>query len=291
MNVLVIGSNGQLGHALATRRPPEIDARFIGRQHLDLADPATIPRVLDTLRPDLIINAAAYTAVDQAEQEETLATTVNSEAPAILADSAARLGARLIHISTDFVFDGKRNTPYPVNADTNPTGVYGRSKLAGEQAVLAGAADRVVLRTSWLYHHHGNNFVRTMLRLMRERDALSVVIDQVGSPTWADGLAIAIWRIAELPEINGILHWSDLGVTSWFDFAVAIQRLGCELGMLERAIPINAIASSDYPTPARRPHYSLLDTTTTSEQIGITPRHWERQLHDMLRALQARGAA
>ena len=208
--------------------------------------------------------------------------------PVFLAEAARAVGARLIHVSTDFVFAGDRAVPYEAEAARAPLNAYGRTKLAGELAVQRILGDRaVILRTSWLYAAHGRNFVLTMLRLMATRESIGVVFDQVGSPTWADSLADAVWAIVQDPSINGPQHWCDAGVASWFDFAVAIQEEAVIRGLLTRAIPIRAIGTEDYPTPARRPRYSVLDTRRTAGLLGRAPAHWRQNLRKMLDELAA----
>ena len=234
----------------------------------------------------MIVNAAAYTAVDQAESEQALAISVNVMGPRNIAAASCEIGARLIHISTDFVFDGAASTPYKPNAATNPLSVYGQTKRDGELAVLeetSGSA--VVIRTSWLYSKTGSNFVKTMLRLMSERDELGVVADQIGTPTWANSLAEVVWTFVQTPEHSGIYHWTDGGETSWHGFALAIQEAALSLGLLNKAIPIHGIKTQDYPTAARRPPYSVLDCTTTQDVISMQPAQWRANLGQMLKEI------
>lgn len=280
--VLVTGADGQLGRELQQTAPPGVALTAWSRRDLDIADPHAVETRLAELAPRWVINAAAYTAVDRAEEEAPLAHAVNGEGPGHLASSCARLGAQLLHVSTDFVFDGSSGTPYPPDAPTAPLGAYGRSKLAGEQAVQAVLPDALILRTGWVYSRFGGNFVRTMLRLMAERDELSVVDDQVGTPTWARGLAGAIWVAVADAVPGGAYHWSDAGVCSWYDFAVAIAEDGQALGLLPHPVTVHPIPARDYPTPARRPAYSVLDKTGTWSAFGLTPVHWRSQLRHML---------
>lgn len=283
MKVLLVGSSGQLGTALVGRMPAGIELTPVDQSTLDIGDAAAVGAIVSELRPAIIINAAAHTQVDAAESEPEAAFRVNADGPRHLAESAAAVGARMVHVSTDFVFAGDRPQPYDLDAATGPVNVYGRSKLAGEEAVLAqlGAAATVV-RTSWLYAATGRNFVLTMLGLMRSRESLGVVVDQVGSPTWAGSLARAVWGLAQRAELCGVQHWSDQGVASWYDFAVAIQEEAIARRLLERAIPVRAIAAREYPTPARRPAYSVLDTHRTAEALGYRPPHWRASLRNML---------
>ncbi len=287
--VLVTGADGQLGRELARTAPGDVHLVPLNRRALDVSSPANVADAFERHRPAIVINAAAYTAVDRAEQERDLAAAVNVDGPRLLAEAARNHGARLIHVSTDFVFDGTASTPYAPAAETNPLGVYGATKRAGEVAL--SASDHLIVRTGWVYASRGNNFVNTMLRLMKERDGLGVVADQIGTPTWAHGLAEALWSFAARAGTAGIYHWSDAGVASWYDFAVAIQEEAVALGLLERAIPVTPITAADYPTPARRPAYSVLDKTATWQLLGITPMHWRTALRNMLCATSSRTTA
>lgn len=280
MKVLVTGGDGQLGRALAKTAPPRVEVTAFSRTSLDITDPASIADTITRAAPDLVINAAAYTAVDRAESEKALAFAVNGTAPGTLAAAAHRTNAGFVHVSTDFVFDGHASTPYAPDAPTAPAGAYGASKLAGEQAALAAHPDALVMRTAWVYAAEGDNFVRTMLRLMAEREEVRVVADQIGTPTHADGLARAIWRLAAA-KLPGIWHWTDAGVASWYDFAVAIQEEALALGLLSRAVPVIPIRTEDYPTPARRPAFSLLDKSTTWAHTGPAA-HWRVELRAAL---------
>jgi dTDP-4-dehydrorhamnose reductase len=239
--------------------------------------------------PDLVINAAAYTAVDKAESEKDKAYEVNVRGAANIAKAAEHSGARLIHISTDFVFDGRKSKPYRPDDKPNPISVYGASKLQGEEAVLRETMKKaLILRTGWVYSSHGSNFVKTMLKLMAERDEISVVADQVGTPTWARGLAKAIYHFANIPDTHGIYHSTDAGVASWYDFAAAIQEEAHQLGILQSLIPVIPIRTDDYPTAAKRPPYSVLDKTATWQALGYTASHWRVALRLMLEELTAR---
>jgi dTDP-4-dehydrorhamnose reductase len=230
----------------------------------------------------VIINAAAYTAVDRAESVPELARKINVDGVRHLASASRALGARLIHISTDFVFDGAASVPYKPDAATNPSSVCGITKRDGERAVLAELPERsVILRTAWVYAADGNNFVRTMLRVMNANGSARVVADQVGTPTAARSLSEVLWQIVAKPEITGIHHWTDAGVASWYDFAVAIAEEGAELGLVSRDVTVAPIATHEYPTPARRPPYSVLDKTSLTSQ-GFTSMHWRKRLRDVL---------
>ena len=286
MKTLVLGCNGQLGQSLANTAPKNADIIGLDLPELDISNAAAVLEICRETHPNVIVNAAAFTAVDLAESEYALATSVNVTGPRNIAAASSEIGARLIHISTDFVFDGTASTPYKPDAVANPLSVYGQTKRDGELAVLeetAGSA--VVIRTAWLYSKVGGNFVKTMLRLMGERDELSVVADQFGSPTWANSLAAAVWAFATGPEHSGIFHWADAGKTSWQEFAIAIQEEAITLGLLEEAIPIRAIKTEDYPTAAIRPPYSVLDCSTSIDAIRMQPAEWRTNLRQMLEGM------
>ncbi len=283
MRVLITGKGGQLAWELERSAPNGVELKSIGRGELDITKSAAVFDAVEGFRPDIIINAAAYTAVDKAESEAAAAYASNETGPRALAEACKHLNARLIHVSTDFVFDGQKTTPYCPDDATNPLGVYGASKLAGEKAVLATLpGEGLIVRTAWVYSSHGSNFVKTMLRLMNEKSALNVVSDQVGSPTWARGLAVSLWRAVDKAKLHGVYHWTDAGVASWYDFAVAIQELAMEKGLVKNAIPIKPIPTAAYPTPAARPSFSVLDKATTEEALGLETIHWRRQLSAML---------
>lgn len=286
MKTLVLGANGQLGQTLVKSAPADTDVTALSSSALDVTDAGKVLKRVREIQPDLIINAAAYTAVDKAEAEADIAGAVNHYGAGHVALAAAAVGARLIHISTDFVFDGASSTPYTTTDATNPLNVYGQSKLDGERAVAAAAGDRaVIVRTSWLYSQYGHNFVKTMLRLMRERDSLSVVADQIGSPTWCESLATVIWALADAPAASGVYHWSDGGQTSWYDFARAIQDEALALGLLQQAIPIQTTTAKDYATPAVRPVFSALDSSRVIESLNIEQENWRVRLREMLATL------
>jgi dTDP-4-dehydrorhamnose reductase len=280
VKALIVGAAGQLGRALAAAAPPHATLAALDRGALDITDAAAVDAALRAHRPDLVINAAAYTAVDRAESDSERAFAINATAATRLAAVATAQGARLVHVSTDFVFDGTASSPYPPDAPTAPLGVYGASKLAGERGVQLTAPDALILRTAWVYAAEGANFLRTMLRLMDERDEVRVVCDQGGTPTHAASLARAIWRLTEAGAA-GIHHWTDAGVASWYDFAVAIAEEAQSAGLLRRAIPIVPIPTSAYPTPARRPAYSVLDKQQTWALAGIAS-HWRCELRAAL---------
>ena len=292
MKVTVFGANGQLGQSLAATSPPDISGEFLTREDCNLLDPGAIHAVLTRSRPDLIINAAAYTAVDRAEEEPELAKAINAAAVGVMAEWAAREHARLIHLSTDFVFDGSGQRAYRTDDEVAPLGSYGTSKLAGEVlAETAGPQVSMIIRTAWVYSEYGNNFVRTMLRLMQERDSLSVVNDQRGSPTYAGGLAQVIWNIIDSNCFQpGIFHWTDNGNISWYEFACEIQTQAVQLGLLDKPIPINGITTDQYPTPATRPAYSVLDSSRLASLLERRTDDWQANLNLALTRLAIREA-
>jgi dTDP-4-dehydrorhamnose reductase len=283
VTVLLTGASGQLGFELQRRVPDSVTLVTLDRAQLDLRQGPAIIACLEAHQPNVILNCAAYTAVDRAESESADAFAVNAAAVETLASSARRIDARLIHLSTDFVFSGPASGLRQPDEHTSPGSVYGTSKRDGEVAVLETLGDRgLVMRTSWLYSSHGANFVKTMLRLMREKDEVRVVSDQIGAPTWAAGLATTLWAAVAAPQVSGVQHWTDAGVASWYDFAVAIQEEALARRLLSREIPVIPIPTADYPTPARRPAFSVLDTRQTAHALGVTPTHWRRQLRLML---------
>ena len=297
MKVLILGG-GQVAHAVAATaleatvvpssapggatRGIEIVSRT--RAALDIVDADAVLRTLTELKPDWVVNAAAYTAVDLAEDQRDQAYAANDTAVAGLASAADKVGCRLLHLSTDFVFDGSSSRAYLPGDATNPLSVYGASKLAGETHVTGSG---IVLRTSWVYAATGKNFVLTMLRLMREKPQLAVVCDQIGAPTWASSIGRAIWALIETQAAPGIYHWTDLGVASWYDFAVAIQDEAISRGLLTRMIPVTPIPSSQYPARAKRPAFSLLDTSATRAATQLSGDHWRHNLRKMLDELRA----
>lgn len=282
MRALVTGAAGQLGRALVAAAPAGTELRGTARADLDIADAAAVGRVFGEFAPGLVINAAAYTRVDDAEREGAAAARTNAEGPAVLAAACRRAGAWLVHVSTDYVFDGTQNRPYAPDAPTRPLGVYGRTKLEGETAVRRELPERsIVVRASWL-HSAGGGFTGRMLALMRTRPQLSIVSDQIGAPTAASGLARVLWALAG-HRAAGLWHWCDSGAASWYDFAVAIAEEACALGVLAAAPAIVPIGSADYPTPAARPPCSLLDKRATEKLLGETAPHWRVALRRELR--------
>lgn len=285
MKILLLGKNGQLGWELRRTRPENIDMIFCDDPKVNLCDPLSISECIRDNSPDYIINAAAYTAVDRAEQEKDLANRINYEAVLEIAKICQINEISLVQISTDFVFNGQSCKPYKPEDIPSPLSVYGKSKFKGEQAIREVLSNKaLIIRTAWLYSSHGNNFVKTILRLIKEKETLSVVTDQTGTPTWANGLAKAVWTAID-KKLKGILHWTDAGVASWYDFAFAIQEEALKTGLLNKAIPIIPVPASKYPTPAKRPMYNILDKTSTWKKTGLEPIHWRIQLKAMLKEL------
>ncbi len=286
--VLITGASGQLGKALQLAAPAGVTCRAVTRAELDIADIDAVRRDLHEWQPDVVINAAAYTLVDKAETEVAAAESGNVIGPRNLALAVNDLpGARLLHVSTDFVFDGSHSSPYGVDAPPAPLGIYGRTKLAGEHAVREVLGARaLVLRTAWVYDAQGKNFLRTMLRLMHERGAVRVVADQVGTPTCAHSLAEVLWQFAVTPALSGVYHWTDAGVASWYDFAVAIAEEAHTAGVLPSLPQVTPIATHEFPTPVRRPAYSVLDKSATHAALGLAPVHWRQRLREVMRQVQ-----
>ena len=282
MKILLTGSTGQVGSALLETLPAMGTVIAVGRPGFDLSRAQSVREAVREANPDVIVNAAAYTAVDQAESEEALAMAVNRDGPAVLADEAARLGALLVHFSTDYVFDGEKPSPYGETDAANPLNAYGRSKLAGEQAIQRSGCRYLILRTSWVYSDRGRNFLLTMLRLAREKKELRVVDDQLGAPTssrmLADAAPRAIAAVLRDSSLAGLYHMTAGGSTTWCGFARAI------IGDAARVRPVS---SSEYPTPARRPRNSLLDNSRLEKGFGIRLPSWEAGMRDVLATVRA----
>ncbi len=281
MKAVVTGAGGQLAKAWSAAAPPGWSVTGLSRAELDISDAAAVERVIGALAPDLIVNAAAYTAVDQAEREPDLAFAVNRDGAGHLAAAATRLGARLIQVSTDFVFDGRSGRPYRPGDAPGPLNVYGASKLAGEQAAAEAAPDALIVRTAWVYGPSGGNFLATMLRLMAARRVIGVVADQIGAPTSTLTLAEALWGLAG-KEARGLMHFTDAGVASWYDFAQAIAEEALAAGLVNRAPVVKPIATADYPTAARRPAFSVLDSSAAYGLLGAPAAHWRVALRQVL---------
>jgi len=286
MSIVVIGNAGQLSFELV--RILGEDTICLGPEDTDITNEAVLSERLSKLAPSVIINAAAYTAVDKAEEDFDLCHAINATAVENLAKYCKQSGAFLVHVSTDYVFNGHKGSPYLTDDTIEPQGVYGKTKADGEKALLELLPNAsCLIRTAWVYSSHGNNFVKTMLRLMADKPQLSVIDDQIGTPTWAKGLAEVCVSAAQ-NKTQGVYHWTDEGVASWYDFALAIQELGIEKGLLSSAIPVLPIPSSQYPTPASRPHYSVLDKTSTRDTFSsLNLTHWRTQLSAMMDELKA----
>lgn len=283
MKVMIAGAHGQLGRCLQDRLAgTDHEVVAVGRAELDITNTDAVSRFVSDTKPDVIINAAAYTAVDKAESERELAFAVNEGAVANLARAADQVGALLVHVSTDYVFDGTSSRPYQEADAVNPMGVYGESKLAGEQAARQ-AQRHLIVRTAWVFSEYGNNFLKTMIRLGRERDSLSVVNDQIGTPTYAGDLAAALVELAELQPANGVYHFKGGAACSWFEFAEAIFGVCSELSESFVSPEVSPIPASEFPTPAQRPAYSVLDGSKLVERAGICGGSWRRALTDVCR--------
>ncbi len=280
MKILLIGSNGQVGWELARTLLPLGEVVALNRDQADLTDLEKLRQIVQTIRPDAIVNAAAYTAVDKAETERDLAFLINAQAVEVLAQEAKKLNALLIHYSTDYVFDGTKDAPYIENDATNPLNVYGESKLAGELAIQASGVDYLICRTTWVFAARGNNFVKSILRLAAERDKLNIVADQIGAPTWARLIAETTAHILRQAQLergantfeSGIFNLTSAGETSWHGFAEKIVELA-EINCVTNPIP-----TSDYPTPAKRPANSRLSTECLTQRFGLTMPTWETTL-------------
>ncbi len=279
-SILITGANGQLGRCLQLFEVHYGGYSFLpmGREHLPLHDFALVDKVVESLKPSVIINAAAYTAVDKAEEDIETANLINGYAVGNLAASAKRTGAAFIHVSTDYVFDGKASMPYTENFPVNPVNAYGQSKLLGEQLAQQENPEAIIVRTSWVYSQFGSNFVKTMIRLMSNRDSIGVVNDQHGSPTYAVDLAEALLQVAtfESGPLPGIYHFSNKGNITWYDFAIGVKReknFSCE---------VKPISTGEFPTPAKRPFYSVLDCSKIQNTVGIRIKDWQPRLKHCL---------
>jgi dTDP-4-dehydrorhamnose reductase len=297
--ILIIGATGQIGHELVETLSRFGDIVAPRRDDLDLSDPLSIRDGLATAKPDLVVNAAAYTAVDRAEAEPSECARINADAPAFLAAECKRLGAALVHFSTDYVFDGSSTRPYIESDATAPLNAYGRTKRAGEQGILAVGGANLVFRTSWIYGARGSNFMRTMLRLAHERKTIEVVNDQTGSPTSAPAVARGVASVLKsiaprmgetwfsvMQPVAGIYHMTTAGSTTWYEFAVTILLDDPRVDE-QTCRKVTAIQTKDYPTPARRPRYSVLDNSKLASQFGVRLPSWEdgwREIADQLRA-------
>ena len=283
MNILVTGANGQLGNEMQVRARENLQHTyfFTDVQELDICDEQAVYAYVSEHKIDIIVNCAAYTAVDKAEDNVELCDKLNNIAPGYLARAAQANGAAMIQVSTDYVFDGTAHIPYTEEEPTCPASVYGSTKLAGEQNVMDHCEKAMVIRTAWLYSIYGNNFVKTMIRLGQERDSLGVIFDQIGTPTYANDLAQAIFAAINKGVVRGIYHFSDEGVCSWYDFTIAIHRLA---GIA--SCKVKPLHTADYPAKAPRPHYSVLDKTKIKDTFGIEIPHWEESLKRCINQLR-----
>ena len=283
MNILVTGANGQLGNEMQVLARENLQHTyfFTDVQELDICDEQAVYAYVSEHKIDIIVNCAAYTAVDKAEDNVELCDKLNNIAPGYLARAAQANGAAMIQVSTDYVFDGTAHIPYTEEEPTCPASVYGSTKLAGEQNVKDHCEKAMVIRTAWLYSIYGNNFVKTMIRLGQERDSLGVIFDQIGTPTYANDLAQAIFAAINKGVVRGIYHFSDEGVCSWYDFTIAIHRLA---GIA--SCKVKPLHTADYPAKAPRPHYSVLDKTKIKDTFGIEIPHWEESLKRCINQLR-----
>ena len=296
MKVLITGAQGQLGKELLKNIPNDIQVIPTNRETFNLSDLKNCREFIFDNKPDWIINAAAYTAVDLAEDEEEIAILINSEAPTEIAKALKTTGGKLLHISTDFVFDGKSRSPYKIDDEPNPINVYGKSKLLGENGIKSIFQDNnqyIILRTSWVMGSEGNNFAKTMLKLLKIKDNISVVYDQIGCMTSSKYLSIICWLIIQkdiTKNINNqkIFHWTEAGVSNWFDIATEIRELSFNLNLLKNPAKVIPISSDNFPTKAKRPNFSLLDSSTTKEVLNIENNDWHFSLLEILKELKSK---
>ena len=280
--IVILGALGQLGSLIQKIVPAKVELFAFNSKNFDICNLAQHQSLYQELAPTTIINTAGYTQVDKAESAQEDAFAVNAEGPANIAKSCSK-SCRIIHISTDFIFDGEKQTPYLPNDLASPLSVYGASKLAGEEKLQTIRPDSLIIRTAWLYSAHGKNFMNTMLNLMAEREELAIVNDQIGTPTSALTLVEVLWRFVANRELKGIYHWTDQGAASWYDFAVEIKQQALVLGLLDKDISLRAISTQEYPTPAQRPKYSVLDKSNTYKAIQFQGKSWQEELNTVLR--------
>lgn len=291
-NILLTGASGQLGKTFQLLWPDSgLTDRFelhcVSRQALDITNSDSVALLFEELKPAAVVNCAAYTAVDKAESDTDNAFLVNEIGARNLARCCKKAGSHLVHVSTDFVFSGDFSSPIKPTQETNPAGVYGASKRAGEIAIKQELGDKAtIFRTSWLYSSFNANFVKTMLRLMAERDSLGVVADQRGAPTSTFSLCEALFKAIDNKEVAGIYHWSDIADISWYDFAIGIQEIAVAKGILPAAITVNPIATRDYPTPAKRPSYSVLDCSSSVADLKLEQSNWRKQLEFVIQRIK-----
>ncbi len=287
MKVLITGSKGQLGSELQITAPEKYDITAVDIDQLDITNKKEASIFISKNKFDLIINAAAYTNVDKAEYDETLAYAINTNGVENIADAASKNNARVFHVSTDYVFDGNNSTPYSTEQKREPIGIYGKSKMNGEIALETILPKKhIILRTAWLYSIHGNNFVKTMLKLMNEKSILKIIDDQIGSPTSAKSLAKTLWSFADNKNLYGAFHWTNSGVASWYDFAIAINEEAKKIGLLpEISAKILPISTEEYKSDTKRPAYSVLDKSKTYKDLNLNKVHWKCELRNCLNEL------
>jgi len=284
VTVVITGARGQLGQELVNICPIDVDLITFSHKELDITATKSLNELLTSMKPDVIINTASYTNVDLAESNSDLAFQINASAVAELASIAKKIHARLIQLSTDYIFDGQQLTPYKPSDTPNPINVYGQSKWLGEQLALTNNPENtLIIRTSWLYSTYQKNFVIKILQQLKSADDLNIVADQIGAPTWAHQLAKVIWATINNPKLTGTLHWSDAGHCSWYEFALSIHQQALKLGFIKSAKNLKPILSESLTAPATRPAYSVLDTQETTKILGIMPIHWQENLMQMLR--------
>ena len=285
MKCLVTGAGGQLATELIRHAPASSDVHALDIETLDITSAENVMKHVEAIRPEVVFNAAAWTDVDGAESMESEARAVNRSGPGNLAEACRACGSRMVHVSTYFVFNGQSSTPYKVSDQTGPLGVYGRTKLEGEEEVMRVlGGDAIIVRTAWLYSPHGKNFLKTMLNLMSYRTSLSVVSDQRGTPTSAGSLARTLWDLVDT-DASGVHHWTDGGEATWHEFAMHIHDSGRAMGLLEQDVSIEPIATKDWPTPAERPSYSVLDISESTARIGRDPLHWRDEVDCVIKEL------
>lgn len=288
MKIIITGAAGQLAQDLVRTASPHDRIFALHKGELDITRIDQIQRVIKEIQPDWVINTAGYTRVDQAEQEQEQALAVNRDGPRLLAEILAGTCIRLIHYSTDYVFDGKNHAPYTTTDTPNPINVYGASKLAGEMAISNALGEQaIIIRTAWLYSNQGVNFVTRMLQLMQTRDTLRVVSDQTGTPTWTRSLAASTWQLLQIPGLHGIHHFCDAGQTNWFEFACAILEIALQYNLLTQRPTILPIRSVDYNSPAKRSAYSVLDCRQTWRLLAHEPDDWRESLGKLLTEMKA----
>ncbi|MBA0212300.1 dTDP-4-dehydrorhamnose reductase [Pectobacterium brasiliense] len=281
MKVLLTGANGQLGRCFQDRLPAEWEILATDSNELDITDLERVAEIVKSFQPDAIVNAAAYTAVDKAESEPEIAESINVHGPQNLAIVATKYNVRLVHVSTDYVFDGSATEPYSEDSETNPLSVYGNTKLAGEQAVTKVSPEAIIVRTAWVFSEYGNNFVKTMLRLAKERDSLSIVNDQRGCPTYAGDLAQTIISLLEKNAVGGIYHYCGDKEVSWYEFAEEIFKVANERKAISSVPTLSAISTGEFLTPAKRPKYSSLDCLKI-KKLGIIPSNWLKNISTII---------